>query len=305
MNRREAERVTLRAALRRGGQLLSECGIADAATDAWLLFAHVTGIDRAHFLADGGLEMEQEPYARYMELIEKRRQRIPVQHLTGEQYFMGLPFAVNEYVLIPRQDTEILVEEALRQMRPGMRVLDLCTGSGCIAVSLAKLGAQAGEKRSVNAAAAHGGAADAPVCIEASDISAQALDVARKNAARNGAQVQFVRSDLFAALPGKYDMIVSNPPYIRSDVIETLADEVRLHEPRTALDGREDGLYFYRRIVRESREHLYRGGRLLFEIGYDQAKAVADILRENGFEEIRVLRDLAGLDRVAAGVLSQ
>lgn len=305
--------MTPRELLRSGEKYLKERGIADASVDAWLLLEHVTGLSHAQYLARAEEPLEKvcgflktakavEPQARscsadakfelragseqdairsYHKLLEQRGRHIPLQHLTGEQEFMGLPFLVNEHVLIPRQDTETLVEEALKRLRPGMRVLDLCTGSGCIAVSLARLGSDAS--------------------IDASDISTEALAVARENARRLGAQVRFIESDLFTKIDGQYDMIVSNPPYIRTAVIAELAEEVRLHEPIQALDGSEDGLRFYREIIRQSPAHLTDGGRLLFEIGYDQAEAVRALMTENGFTEIEVIRDLAGHDRVVVG----
>ncbi|MFR8548028.1 MAG: peptide chain release factor N(5)-glutamine methyltransferase [Lachnospiraceae bacterium] len=267
--------------LREGEAYLRSCGIADASVDAWLLMEYVTGISRAIFLAQRRSRMSEADCGRYRSLLRKRGSHIPLQHLTGEQEFMGFSFAVNEHVLIPRQDTELLAEEALRYLRPGMRVLDLCTGSGCIAVSLAKL---------------------CPgIHVDAADISQEALAVARENASRLGADVCFVQSDLFSALSGTYDMIVSNPPYIRTEVIGTLSEEVRLHEPHLALDGMEDGLYFYRRIIDQSPVYLRSGGRLLFEIGYDQGKQVLDLFETAGYRENRVLRDLAGLDRVVLG----
>lgn len=305
--------MTLRELLRSGEEYLKEHDVADASVDAWLLLEHVTGLGRAQYLARAEEQLEKvcgflqtakavEPQTRscsadakfelragseqdmirsYHKLLEQRGRHIPLQHLIGEQEFMGLSFLVNEHVLIPRQDTETLVEEALKRLRPGMRVLDLCTGSGCIAVSLAKLGPDAS--------------------IDASDISPEALAVARENARRLGAQIRFIESDLFTQIDGQYDMIVSNPPYIRSSIIVELAEEVRLHEPIQALDGSEDGLHFYREIIRRSPAHLTDGGWLLFEIGYDQAEAVCALMAENGFTEIEVIRDLAGHDRVVSG----
>ena len=220
--------------------------------------------------------MDQEALERYEALLVRRAAHIPLQHLTGEQEFMGFPFQVNE-----------LVEEALKVLAPGDHVLDLCTGSGCIAISLWKL--------------------CTGLTVDAADLSAEALAVAKENAKALEAGVAFFRGDLFEAVTGRqmYDCIVSNPPYIRTEVIETLSEEVRAHEPYQALDGKEDGLYFYREIVRKSGSYLKPGGHLLFEIGYDQAEAVSMLMQTQGYEEIEVIRDLAGLDRVVKGKRKQ
>lgn len=225
--------------------------------------------------------MREEEREKYFRLIGQRASHIPLQQITGEQEFMGFLFQVNESVLIPRQDTEILVEEACRKIRPGMRVLDLCTGSGCIIISLAKL---------------------CPgIAAEASDLSLEALAVAKQNGTRLGAQVKWYQGDLFSEIQGSYDVIVSNPPYIPTAQIQTLSEEVRLHEPLQALDGKEDGLYFYRKIAAQAKRYLKPEGWLLFEIGYDQAAEVGEIMRKSGYGQIQVKKDLAGLDRVVSG----
>lgn len=290
------QHITYAQAVKEAETFLADHGIADAPVDAWLLFSYVTGISRAMFLAERMRQMPEVQYQRYQELMKKRASHIPLQHLTGEQEFMGFPFLVNHHVLVPRQDTETLVEMVLSYVKPGMRVLDLCTGSGCIAISLAKLceGLQ----------------------VDAADISKEALAVAMENAAHLEADVTFWQGDLFACRqmqkdacaeaetslpPAAYDCIVSNPPYIRTDVIETLSEEVRLHEPYQALDGKADGLYFYRRIIAEARSYLKPGGHIFFEIGYDQGEAVKNLLLEDGYAEVEVRKDLAGLDRVVTG----
>ena len=275
---------SFREALRAGVQYLQGRGIEDAAVDAWLLLSYVTGWTRTRLLAEGAQAMTEADEARYEALLAKRGGHIPLQHLTGEQEFMGLSFRVNDKVLVPRQDTEVLVSEAMKHVRRGGRVLDLCTGSGCIAVSLALL---------------------AGADVDASDVSEEALAVARDNAVRLDACVRFIKSDLFEALDGRYEVIVSNPPYIRSAVIEELSEEVRCHEPHLALDGKEDGLYFYRKIIAGAGAHLAAGGWLLFEIGYDQAKQVTELMQRAGFTGIDTVRDLAGLDRVVAGRLPE
>ncbi len=294
--------MSLRRAVARSEEYLADRGIEDASVDALLLLEYVTGMTRSEYLANREQNMTTEQRDAYAALIRQRGSHIPLQYLTGEQEFMGLPFLVNEQVLIPRQDTETLAEEALKQIAScakeascagegePVRVLDLCTGSGCLAVSIAQL-------------------IDARVSILASDLSEEALDLARRNADRLLAgpkreRLQFVRSDLFAQIPqSDFDLILSNPPYIRTDVLASLSEEVRLHEPILALDGGADGLKYYRQIIREAGSHLRPGGRLLLEIGYDQAEAVTDLLRQNGFTQIEIKKDLSGNDRVAAGRL--
>ena len=283
---------------KQGCERLARAGIEEAKLDARLLLEYVCGTNRNDLLVRGQEEVTPEKEEEYRCLLERRALRIPLQQLTGTQEFMGLSFEVNEHVLIPRQDTEILVEEVLRELHDGMSVLDMCTGSGCILISLLYY---TNGCRGVGV-----------------DISEEALAVAKQNAGRifrerkpslfadmgtdgESADITFVESDLFTKITEKYDFIVSNPPYIRSDVIETLIPEVRVYEPRLALDGREDGLYFYRRIVEDSKAHLNRGGRLYFEIGYDQAEQVSGLMRQAGFEDIDVVKDFAGLDRVVYG----
>lgn len=277
--------LTLQQIYREGKETLKRAGIAEAELDAWYLLEYVTGISRASYYGDPGRVVSEEDLCRYRECIEKRAVHIPLQHITGEQEFMGLSFRVNDQVLIPRQDTETLVEEALKYAMPGMRVLDLCTGSGCILISLLHF---------------------CPgLTGVGSDISAEALKMARTNGQRLHVEerAQWLCGDLFEKVTGAFDLIISNPPYIRSAEIEELQEEVRLYDPRIALDGAEDGLLFYRRIIEESKSYLKNGGRLLFEIGCDQGRDVAELLENAGYTEVSVKKDLAGLDRVAAGRL--
>ena len=277
--------LTLQQIYREGKETLERAGIAEAELDAWYLLEYVTGISRASYYGDPGRVVSEEDLCRYRECIEKRAVHIPLQHITGEQEFMGLSFRVNDQVLIPRQDTETLVEEALKYAMPGMRVLDLCTGSGCILISLLHF---------------------CPgLTGVGSDTSAEALKMARTNGQRLHVEdrAQWLCGDLFEKVTGAFDLIVSNPPYIRSAEIEELQEEVRLYDPRIALDGAEDGLLFYRRIIEESKSYLKNGGRLLFEIGCDQGRDVAELLENAGYTEVSVKKDLAGLDRVAAGRL--
>lgn len=306
--------MTLKTGYTEAKKLLEESGIEEASLDAWLLLEHVTGISRASYYADPDREMSPDEWRIYSELVGRRAERVPLQHITGTQEFMGLVFEVNEHVLIPRQDTEILVEQALAFIGSGKvpaaensrtRILDMCTGSGCILLSVMHWAESYRQKALRRAGDTARGGEKQDIIIEGTgaDISLKALAVAEKNARRLGISAGFVESDLFGAVRGKYGMILSNPPYIRSDEIKDLQEEVKLHDPVIALDGREDGLYYYRRIVRESRSYLEEGGALLFEIGCDQAEAVSGLMSGAGFSEITVKKDLAGLDRVVSGVL--
>lgn len=267
-----------------GKKQLEEAGVPDGGQDARLLLEYVCHTDRNTLLAHGDRPVSKEEKENYTKLIEMRATRIPLQYLTEETEFMGLSFVVNDKVLIPRQDTEILVEEVMRSLKDGMKILDMCTGSGCILISLLHY---SNECEGVGV-----------------DLSAQALEVAGENAARllQNQSICLIQSDLFDRVEGTFDVIVSNPPYIQSNVIEELMPEVRDHEPRMALDGRIDGLYFYRKIIEQSRDHLLRGGRIYFEIGYDQGQEVSTLLEKAGFSDVSVIKDYAGLDRVVSGI---
>ena len=276
------ERKNLKSALESAILYLQKQGVEDARQDAWLFMEHVCGISHSTYFVHSEDEMTEEQQEQYEALIRKRGERIPLQQLTGETWFYGICFFVNEHVLIPRQDTEILVEEALRGLPKEARILDLCTGSGCILTALL-----------VTREDCTGIGAD---------LSEEALEVAEKNGARAGSRVSFVKSDLFEKIEGTFDVIVSNPPYIRTDELEILMPEVRDHEPRMALDGSEDGLLFYRKITEQAGSYLKEGGKLCFEIGYDQGKDVRELMEYRGFTEVQVLKDLAGLDRVVTGI---
>ena len=273
--------MTLEETLSYGRRQLQEAGIADAALDAWYLLEYIGKFDKSYYYLHGREEIDEEVLQNYQVLVKKRAERVPLQYITGVQMFMGLEFKVNPYVLIPRQDTETLVETALAVCKPGMRVLDLCTGSGCILISLLHL-------------------CEGLVGV-GSDISKQALLVARENAKANDVDAEWVRSDLFSNLSGTFDAIVSNPPYIPSRVIDTLMPEVRDFEPVEALDGHEDGLFFYDRILQECHGFLNPGGYLMLEIGYDQGEAVSERMRQVGLLDVRVIRDLCGNNRVVCG----
>ena len=280
--------MTYRSMVTEGGRVLAAAGVPEAELDAWYLLEYLRKergerSDRQWYLLNREDEARAEEEKVYQELIERRAKRIPLQQITGEQEFMGLSFRVNEHVLIPRQDTEILVEEALKRIEPGMRVLDLCTGSGCVLLSVLK---------------------EASVSGVGTDISQEALLVAELNRKRLGVHAGWIESDLFENVGGTFQMILSNPPYIPSAVIPELDPEVREHEPVLALDGREDGLYFYRRIVDEARSYLCPGGWICLEIGYDQGEALENMLKSHGYTEVKIIKDLAGNDRVAVGALS-
>jgi len=280
--------MTIREAYQRGKHRLAGAGVPEADLDAWLLLEYVTGIGRAAYYADETKALTAEQIERYDHCIEQRTGRIPLQHITGVQEFMGLSFRVNEHVLIPRQDTECLVEEAAdilfsigKKQPDGGKVLDMCTGSGCILISLMKR-----HKISDGVGA---------------DVSADALVLAGKNASDHGVTADFIHSDLFQNIAGEFDLIVSNPPYIPSGVIAGLQKEVGQYDPLIALDGKTDGLHYYRRIIAESPAHLKKGGWLLLEIGFDQAEAVQELMAAGGFKDITVTADLSGLDRVVRG----
>lgn len=278
--------MTFRELIKDGENLLAAAGIENAAYDSRRLFEEAFGVSGARMLLmlenEAGAELSASVQS-YRSLLKRRASRVPLQYITGSTCFMGFDFRVSEDVLIPRQDTETLVETVLENERePEAAVLDMCTGSGCIAVSLKLLGGY----RSVTAA----------------DKFRNTLEIAASNAVSLGADIVFVNSDLFDAVEGDFDVIVSNPPYIRKDVIDGLEPEVRAHEPVAALDGGCDGLDFYRRITAEAAGgRLKSGGRLYYEIGYDQGQAVSELLKDNGFADIRVIKDLAGLDRVVCG----
>ena len=278
--------MTYRECYEQGCRTLQAAGIEEAALDARLLLEAVCGTDRNDLLVHGEQPVAPEAEEKYLNWIRQRAEHIPLQQLTGEQGFMGLTFSVNEHVLIPRQDTEILVEEVLKELHDGMRVLDICTGSGCILLSLLHYSNDC-EGLGV-------------------DLSAEALEVAGRNVLKvltpeKAEHAHFLQSDLFEKVEGKFEIIVSNPPYIASAEVEKLMPEVRDHEPRMALDGTEDGLHFYRRIIEEAGKHLVSSGMLFFEIGYDQGQAVSELMRTEGYCDVQVVQDYAGLDRVVFG----
>ena len=271
---------TLREAERRGAETLAAAGREEAAQTARLLLCHVLNFNFTDYVLARENLLSPRDTARYEELLTRRASGVPLQYLTREQNFCGLSLYVDERVLIPRQDTECLVEEVLRDGARG-DLLDLCTGSGCIPLALLK----------------HGNFS----CALGADISAEALAVAEINRARTGLPLLLRQSDLFSEIPERFDVITANPPYIESAEIESLSAEVRDHEPRLALDGAADGLAFYRRLAAESGAHLKPGGRLYLEIGMSQGAAVASLLEAAAFSDIQIIRDLAGRDRIVKG----
>ncbi len=273
--------MTYREAYDRGSLELKAAEITDFNNDARLLLEYVCKTDRTTLLAYGDREISEDEEAKYFALLKKRAGHVPLQHLTGIQGFMGLDFCVNENVLVPRPDTETLVEEVLRELHDGMSILDMCTGSGCILLSLLNYSND---------------------CVGVgADISEKALEVAKENAKRLGIDADFIESNLFENVEGVFDIIVSNPPYIRTCEIEELMPEVRDHDPFIALNGKEDGVSFYREIIRDAGEHLKGGGFLAFEIGCDQGKTVSDMMKDAGYKDVEVFKDLGGLDRVVKG----
>ena len=328
--------MTLYDLLNEGSSMLQQAGDTDAENDAKLLLLNAFDLNLVHFLMDRLRPLSetdvavQEQIQNYRAMVAKRASRVPLQQILGSQEFMGLDFFVNEHVLIPRQDTETLVELVLEEQQgkqqeqqpekqqeqqpeeqqkkqreqqseeqqkkqrgqkpeKSRKLLDLCTGSGCIAISLAVKGGFES--------------------VTATDLSEEALKVAERNARTHQVPIRFFQGDLFSALPQSevktFDIITSNPPYIPTAVIATLEPEVREHEPMMALDGTEDGLKFYRQIAKEAGGWLKSGGAIYLEIGYDQGEAVSGLLKDAGFTNVRVVKDLPGKDRVVCGCWGQ
>ena len=305
--------MTIAETLKEGTGRLVSADVPDASYDAEILMEHVMGLSRTRLLAEQNNAMDADREAAYLELIDRRCDRIPLQHLTHVQEFMGLPIYVDERVLCPRLDTEVLAMEVRHIIdliyknggllsRPEnvvplrhdvyhdmqVRILDLCTGSGCVAISTWD----------------HGKNRDYNLDITAVDKSEDALAVAKKNIETLGARVTLKRGDLYEPVTDDhFHVITANPPYIATRYLDELMPEVRDHEPRMALDGGEDGLIYYRSITEKALDHLYEGGWLLYEIGFDQGEDVKDIMVNNGFLDVKIIKDLAGDDRVAVGHL--
>lgn len=273
--------MTYREAVEFGTKCLTDAGVPDAALDAWYLLQMVCRIERSYYYVHGEEDITQDAQKEYEIAVQKRAEHIPLQYIIGEQEFMGLRFKVNSNVLIPRQDTETLVEQVLKIVKPGMKVLDLCTGSGCVLISVLK---------------------NAPELTGmGSDISKTALLIAKENAKLHEVDAEWVRSDLFDNITETFDVIMANPPYIPTGEILSLMPEVRDFEPENALDGGADGLDFYRKIAGQVKDYLNPGGYVYMEIGYDQGEAVSELMRNAGFTEVEVIKDLARNDRVVKG----
>ena len=276
--------MTIRQAVNWGTQMLKDREIDNAEHDSFELLSAVNGMTRTFYLINGDSLLSEENFLMFEEYIEQRASHIPLQHILGKTWFYGYEYMVNRDVLIPRQDTEILVGEVIKVTRSGDYNLDMCTGSGCIGITLAK---------------------KFPECkVLGVDVSEKALNVAQSNKHNLEAEnIDFMRSDLFEELNHDitFNTIVSNPPYIPTKVIEGLQEEVRLHDPMLALDGMEDGLMFYRKITTQAGDFLKNDGYLCYEIGAEQAADVSDIMKQAGFKDITVVKDLAGLDRVVMG----
>ncbi len=277
--------MTNREALNAGMGRLKAAGIEEAAIDAFYLFGHITGMSKAAYLLHADEVADNSIVTEFSRLIARREKREPCQYITGLTEFMGLRFNVNPEVLIPRQDTEILCENAIEILKKhygnGAEVLDLCTGSGALAVSIKKYFSKAR--------------------VMGSDISPKALETAVFNAKENGTEVAFCKSDLFENIGGSFDMIVSNPPYVTEDEYRMLSPEVRDYEPKTALTAEDGGLWFYGKITSNAGVYLKKGGWLLFEIGCRQGADVKKLMMQNGFTDIEIKNDLAGLQRVVMG----
>ena len=280
--------LTVHQLVKEGHQALEDSHKANARIDSELLARHVLGYTRLELILNSNLDVSEEDQETYRECISKRGSGIPLQYITNEQEFMGLPFYVDENVLIPRQDTETLVEILIERgkQKPFEKIIEVGVGSGCISISLAKFLPN--------------------VEITGIDISTKALDIARRNAKKNQVEnrIVWVCGDVLNdyELEKPVDLIVSNPPYITSKDCGELEEDVKGHEPMLALDGGEDGLGFYRKITKQAKNYLTQGGMLAYEIGYNQSKDVSDIMAENGFVAIEEIKDLACRDRIVIGI---
>ena len=307
---------------------LLAAGIEEAANDTELLLEKATGLDRNALFLRKDEELDRADEKHFGEMLKRRIAREPLQRITGEAWVDGRRFEVARDVLIPRYDTEVLIDEARRflqeksetirpcaeaevsseetDFQPGgeaLRVLDLCTGSGCVLISvLAGAKTEKAEANELTADAETEEKDGSIISAVGADISDAALASAKRNAAAHRVEAEWIRSDLFENIGGQFDLITANPPYINTAEIENLEPEVRDHEPRLALDGGADGLSLIRRIIADAPAHLAEGGALMLEIGYDQGERCLALLSEAGFADVRIVKDLGGNDRVVRGI---
>lgn len=278
--------MTVKEALETASRKLKKNNIENSINEAKYLLKYLLKKDDVFFITDLNYELTDDEINEYEKLINKRCSHVPFSYITGIKEFMGLDFYVDEETLIPRPETEIIVEYMIEHFKAiPMDILEIGVGSGCISISIAKC------LENVN--------------ILGVDINEKALVTANKNIKEHNVQdrVKFIKSDIYENVEGKFDIIISNPPYIRKDIIDTLEDDVKKYEPILALDGGEDGLYFYREIINNASKYLNEGGHIIFEIGYDQGEEVKDLLIQNNFADIEIIKDLAGFDRTVAGRL--
>lgn len=270
--------------LAEGKKMLKENNIPEELLECQLFMMEATGLNKTQLYTQDSYCLTDLEAQTYFSMVDKRIKNIPTQYILGKAYFMDLKFKVTPDVLIPRGDTEILVEKVLEVSKQDKieKIVDIGTGSGCIAISLKRYGIKE---------------------VWAVDVSARALNIAKENAIKNDAEIKFIESNLLLNISSdeKFDAIVSNPPYIVRDVIDELMSEVKCNEPHLALDGGEDGLDFYRQIVDQSQIYLNNNGWLFFEIGYDQGQSVSQLMEKAGYKNIEVLKDLSGMDRVVVG----
>lgn len=277
--------MKIKDVLKKGIESLNESKIEDASLKARMLLSNILDKSKEYLIIHDEEEINDKINNLYMQKIERLRNHEPIQYIINNQEFMGFDFYVDENVLIPQPDTENLVEEVLFIIDSikdkNLKILDLCTGSGAIAISLSKI------------------LKSDKILIYGSDISEKALKIAQDNAIQNCSKIVFLKSNIFSQINDnyKFDIIVSNPPYIETNTIENLSEEVK-HEPHIALDGGEDGLYFYIEIIKNAKKHLNPNGYLAFEIGYNQKNQVEKLLDENGYKNIYSRKDLSGNDRV-------
>ena len=264
-------------------KILKENNFETYSLDVEVLLMNVTGFSKTELYLNTEYTLKEEELEKFENFFNRRLKNEPIAYIIGKCEFMGMEFLLNSHTLIPRPDTEILVEKAIEIINKNKfkNVVDIGTGSGAIAISLVKY---------------------CGINIDAVDINEKALEMCEKNADLNNIKnIKFIQSDIFSNINNKYDVIVSNPPYIKTKEIDTLGKNVKDYEPLLALDGGEDGLMFYEKIIKQADKYLNKGGYLMFEIGHDQAKDIKQLMENNNFYNITILKDLSGLDRVVFG----